>query len=118
MPGDTNVGVTSMFFRRRDPAPCILVWLSHRLQGLQMGAMTGPNFATQTCPPTSALFVQPSKEHHPRVRPVARSASAIHELLFGFASVLPSTFHALTASWMRRVVAIASGAFRASRNAI
>lgn len=103
-----------MFLRSRDPPPCIRESLSLLLHGLQMGAMQTPNRATQTCPPTSALFAHPSNEQKPRVLPVARSASFSQLPLLALASELPSTFHACTGSRMRNVVAIEA---RVSRRA-
>ena len=98
IPGVIKVRVTSMFARRRAPEPCIRLWLLGRLQGLQIGAITQPILAMYTCPPTSARLPQPSKEHRPRRRPVAFSASRIQEPLCASASELPSTFQALIVS--------------------
>jgi hypothetical protein len=95
IPWVMNVRVTWMFARRRAPAPCIRSWLLERLQGLQIGAITHPILAMYTCPPTSDRLPHPSKEHRPRRRPVAFSASRIHEPLCDTASELPSTFQAL-----------------------
>ena len=98
IPGVINVRVTSMFARRRAPEPCIRRWLLGRLHCLQIGAITQPILAMYTCPPTSARLLQLSNEHRPRRRPVAFSASRIHEPLCASASELPSTFQALIAS--------------------